>query len=99
MTSPSDGRPSPTPISTRPDAGLPSSDSAIHGPDPRTDVPGFLPVLQPMWPAGIGGQYAYWDDQLKAYLISEPTRKNNGFIRSPDAHGSYYTPAHMLFDA
>jgi len=61
-------------------------------------VAGFLPVLQPMWPAGIGGQYAYWDDKLKAYLISEPTRKNHGFIGSPAAQGISYTPAHMLSD-
>lgn len=26
--------------------------------EPLTIVCGFLPVLQPMWPAGIGGQFA-----------------------------------------
>jgi hypothetical protein len=66
---------------------------------PLTIVAGFQPVLQPMWPAGIGGQYAYWDDTLKAYLISEPTRKNHGFVGSPAARGISYTPAHMLSDA
>ncbi len=58
----------------------------------------FLPVLQPMWPAGIGGQYAVWDAATQAYLISEPTRKNHGFIGSPSAEGISYTPAHMLSD-
>jgi len=67
--------------------------------EPLTIVAGFLPVLQPMWPAGIGGQYAYWDNKLKAYLISEPTRKNHGFVGSPAAQGISYTPAHMLSDA
>lgn len=66
---------------------------------PLTIVCSFLPVLQPMWPAGLGGQYAYWDDALKAYLISEPTRKNHGFLGSPAAQGISYTPAHMLSDA
>jgi hypothetical protein len=63
-----------------------------------TILAGFLPVLQPMWPAGIGGQYAYWDAELKAYLISEPTKKNNGYVGSPAARGISYTPAHMLSD-
>jgi Glycosyl-hydrolase family 116, catalytic region len=68
-----------------------------------SDVPlkivcGFLPVLQPMWPAGIGGQYAYWDDDMKAYIISEPTGENHGVVGSPAATGISYTPAHMLSD-
>ena len=71
----------------------------IDSTEPLTIVAGFLPVLQPMWPAGIGGQYAYWDNKLKAYLISEPTRKNHGFVGSPAAQGISYTPAHMLSDA
>jgi len=71
----------------------------IDATEPLTVVAGFLPVLQPMWPAGIGGQYAYWDDQIKAYLVSEPTQKNHAFIGSPAGRGISYTPAHMLSDA
>ncbi|MEW5902371.1 MAG: hypothetical protein AB1715_12975, partial [Acidobacteriota bacterium] len=71
---------------------------AVDATEPLTIIASFLPVLQPMWPAGIGGQYAYWDDKLKAYMISEPTRKNHGFIGSPAARGISYTPAHMLSD-
>jgi len=67
--------------------------------EPLTVVVSFLPVLQPMWPAGLGGQYAYWDQDLKAYLISEPTRKNQAYVGSPAAEGISYTPAHMLSDA
>jgi len=66
---------------------------------PLTIVCGFLPVLQPMWPAGLGGQYAYWDDEQKAYIISESKGQNHGIIGSPSAHGISYTPAHMLSDS
>jgi len=63
-----------------------------------TIVCSFLPILQPMWPAGIGGQSARWLDDIKAYQISEPTKKNTGYIGSPAASGISYTPAHMLSD-
>jgi len=71
---------------------------AIDSGEPLTVVCSFLSVLQPMWPAGIGGQYAYWDDKLRAYLISEPTRRNHGYLGSPAGRGISYTPAHMLSD-
>jgi glycogen debranching enzyme len=71
----------------------------VDSDEPLTIVAGFVPVLQPMWPAGLGGQYASWDDELKAYVISEPTRKNHGFIGSPAGRGISYAPAHMLSDA
>lgn len=70
----------------------------VDSTEPLTIVCGFLPVLQPMWPAGLGGQYAYWDEELKAYIISEPTRKNHGIIGSPAASGISYTPVHMFSD-
>lgn len=71
----------------------------VDSSEPLTIICGFLPVLQPMWPAGLGGQYAYWDDGLKAYLISEPTRRNHAYVGSPAAGGISYTPAHMLSDS
>ena len=70
----------------------------VDSTEPLTIVCSFLPVLQPMWPAGIGGQYAYWEDDLKAYLLSEPTRKNHGYAGSPAGRGISTTPAHMLSD-
>ncbi len=70
----------------------------VDATEPVTIVASFIPVLQPMWPAGIGGQYASWDPALKAYLLSEPTRKNHAYIGSPAARGISYTPAHMLSD-
>ena len=70
----------------------------VNSTEPLTIVCSFLPVLQPMWPAGIGGQSARWLDDLKAYQISEPTRSNTAYIGSPAAAGISYTPAHMLSD-
>ncbi len=71
---------------------------SVDSDHPLTIVCGFLPVLQPMWPAGIGGQYAYWHNELKAYVISESTGRNHGLVGSPAAEGISYTPAHMLSD-
>lgn len=70
----------------------------VDSTEPLTIICSFLPVLQPMWPAGIGGQYAHWDNGMKAYLISESSRKNHGYLGSPAASGISYTPAHMLSD-
>ncbi len=61
--------------------------------DPLSIICSFVPVLQPMWPAAFGGQSADWDENLKACLVSEPTRKNHGLIGSPAARGIFYTPA------
>jgi glycogen debranching enzyme len=64
--------------------------------DPLTIVAGFIPTMQPMWPAGLGGQYAFWDDSLHAYVISESSRRNHAFVGSAAGAGMSYTPAHML---
>jgi hypothetical protein len=66
---------------------------------PLKIVCSFIPVMQPMWPAGVGGQYAYWDNDQKAYIISETRKLNNGMVGSPAATGISYTPAHMLSDS
>lgn len=63
---------------------------------PLRIVAGFIPAMEPMWPAGLGGQYAFWDGGLKAYLVSESSRRNHGYVGSPSAAGLSYTPAHML---
>lgn len=70
----------------------------VNTTEPLNIVCSFLPVMQPMWPAGLGGQYAWWDNEMKAYLISESSRKNHGYVGSPAAVGISYTPAHMLSD-
>ncbi|MGH9840075.1 MAG: MGH1-like glycoside hydrolase domain-containing protein [Blastocatellia bacterium] len=56
----------------------------------------FTPDLKPMWPAGLGGQSARWDDELKAFVISESRHKFNGFFGSPAATRGVATPAHQL---
>jgi hypothetical protein len=40
----------------------------VYTTEPLTIVPSFFPVMQPQWPAGIGGQYSYWDDNQKSYI-------------------------------
>jgi glycogen debranching enzyme len=45
---------------------------------------GFVPVLNLMWPGGIGGQEALWRAADSAYVLSEPTHRFSGSIGSPD---------------
>lgn len=65
---------------------------------PISIVPGFFPVLQPQWPAGIGGQYSYWNNEIKAYVISESQRRASFLCGSPIAKQMTAPPAHMLAD-
>jgi glycogen debranching enzyme len=63
---------------------------------PLTVTVSFVPDLRPMWPAGLGGQYASWNDARKLFVISESRRKYNGLIGSPAAVRGTTTPAHEL---
>jgi glycogen debranching enzyme len=63
---------------------------------PLTLMVSFVPDLRPMWPAGLGGQYAAWNQEEKFFVISESRRKFNGLIGSPSAVSGSSTPAHML---
>lgn len=65
---------------------------------PVTLILNFVPSLQPMWPAGIGGQYCFWDESLNAYVISESSRKLNATIGSPFAEKISSPPAHQFSD-
>lgn len=56
----------------------------------------FFPRLQPMWPGGMGGQYATWQADKNAYLISESRRQVNAMIGSPDARKQSPPLAHEL---
>jgi glycogen debranching enzyme len=56
----------------------------------------FTPDLKPMWPGGLGGQAAGWNEDLKAFVISESRRKFNGFFGCPAAAKGVATPAHQL---
>ncbi|MEW6507748.1 MAG: amylo-alpha-1,6-glucosidase [Bacteroidota bacterium] len=70
----------------------------VYTTTPLTIVPGFMPVMQPQWPAGIGGQYSYWDENLKAYIISEAQRRGIFVCGSPAAQKMAAPPAHMFAD-
>ena len=59
----------------------------------------FSRSCSPCGRLGLGGQFAYWNNDLKAYVISESSGKNHGLVGSPAASGLSYTPAHMLSDA
>src|SRR3989339_86884 len=65
---------------------------------PLTIIPGFMPVMQPQWPAGIGGQYSYWDDGMNAYVISESQQRGLFLCGSPAAQQMAAPPAHMFAD-
>jgi glycogen debranching enzyme len=44
----------------------------------------FLPVLNLMWPAAIGGQDTTWDQASSGYVLAEPTKRYRAAIISPD---------------
>lgn len=47
----------------------------------------FEPVLDLMWPAGIGGQESAWDPKLKAFDIHETTGQFHAYVGSLQAEG------------
>jgi hypothetical protein len=67
--------------------------------EPITVYVKFRPDLKPMWPAALGGQYSYWDDDLKAYVIGEGSGKNAAIVGSPLGLTPPEQPAHNLPDA
>jgi hypothetical protein len=70
----------------------------INTAEPLTIVPGFIPVMQPQWPAGIGGQYSYWDDEIKCFIISESQQRGLFLCGSPLGEQMSAPPAHMFAD-
>jgi len=67
--------------------------------EPLTVIVKFRIDLKPMWPAGLGGQYSYWDSALKAYVAGEGSRKASALVGSPFAVDPPEQPAHNLPDA
>jgi Glycosyl-hydrolase family 116, catalytic region len=59
----------------------------------------FRPDLQFAWPGGFGGQYVFWDDAERVFVLSESRRQVNGFFGSPQATWATNNPSHMLADA
>ncbi|MBL8269565.1 hypothetical protein, partial [Steroidobacter sp.] len=72
-------------------AGAPAVDVVIR----------FNPVLNLMWPAGIGGQEAVWNADASGYLLSEPLQRYSALITSPDiiAHDETPNAARRLSDS
>jgi glycogen debranching enzyme len=64
----------------------------VDGARPIDIVVRFIPVLDLMWPGGIGGQEALWNSSASTYLISEPTHRFSGSIGSPDIVAHDDTP-------
>lgn len=56
----------------------------------------LYPRLQPMWPAGLGGQYAFWDEPSQAYIISESRRRFNAMVGGPGSRRQSPPLAHEL---
>ncbi len=59
----------------------------------------FVIDLVPMWPAGLGGQYSYWDEGARAFVLSESTRRHSALVGSPAATRYSAQPAHNLPDS
>ncbi|HSD28106.1 MAG TPA: GH116 family glycosyl hydrolase, partial [Vicinamibacteria bacterium] len=66
---------------------------------PLEIVASFRAVLQYAWPGGLGGQYAYWSAEDRAFVLSESLRTRNAFVGSPWAASGSSHPAHALPDA
>lgn len=66
---------------------------------PLEIIASFRMVFQYAWPAAFGGQYTFWDQSLKAFVLSESRRQNNAVIGSPWATTASSHPAHALPDA
>ncbi len=62
-------------------------------------IASFRSDLQLAWPGGLGGQYIFWDDADKAFVLSESRRQYNAFIGSSYATRATTNPAHALPDA
>ncbi len=70
--------------------------------DTSTDltlVASFVPDLEPMWPAGMGGQYAFFDGNVPGYVLSESRGVVNAVVGTPDASRGSPAPAHQLSGA
>ncbi|NIM90061.1 MAG: hypothetical protein GTO17_03850 [Candidatus Aminicenantes bacterium] len=63
---------------------------------PLAVIASFAPDLRPMWPAGLGGQYSYWDEGGKYFVLSEGTRKNVALVGCPSGEKYSSGPAHAL---
>ncbi len=66
---------------------------------PLEIIASFQADLDLMWPAGIGGQYAFYDADNRRFILSESRREYNAYIGSPFAAEGSTHPAHATPDA
>ena len=66
---------------------------------PLDVVVSFRSVFQDAWPGAFGGQYVFWDDDTRAFVLSESRQIQNAFIGSPWARSGTSHAAHALPDA
>ena len=59
----------------------------------------FVSDLQLAWPGAVGGQYVFWDQDSRAFILSESQRKVNGMVGSPFTTSATNQPAHDVPDA
>ena len=71
----------------------------VDSPEPMEIVAEFHPVLDPMWPGSLGGQYAFWDGGRRVFVLSESLEQHNAVVGSPWATNSVGHPAHQLGEA
>ncbi|MXX85690.1 MAG: hypothetical protein F4Y71_04470, partial [Acidobacteria bacterium] len=71
----------------------------VDSPDPIEIIAEFHPVLDLMWPASLGGQYAFWDGERRVFVLSESLQQHNAVVGSPWATNSVEHPAHQLGEA
>jgi glycogen debranching enzyme len=66
---------------------------------PMEIVVSFRAVLQYAWPGGMGGQYVFWSQADRAFVLSESLRRRNALIGCPWATSASSHPAHALPDS
>jgi glycogen debranching enzyme len=73
----------------------------VEGVHPVDIVIHFTPVLNLMWPGGIGGQEAAWTAAASGYLLTEPLHRYTAFISSPNiiAHDETRNTTRQLNDS
>ena len=71
----------------------------VDSPEPLDIVAELEPVLNYMWPGSLGGQYAYWDQERRVFVLSESLQTRNAVVGSPRAANSVEHPAHQLGEA
>jgi glycogen debranching enzyme len=59
----------------------------------------FRSLLEYAWPGSLGGQYIFWNQDERAFVLSESLRRHSAFIGSPWATSASAHPAHALPDA